>query len=63
MGDGNPLPSFAGDLLTLPLSGSPKEILDTYWNALNEDNRISLAVKAVGKDGTADEFLIRNRYA
>ncbi len=63
MGDGNPLPSFRGDLLTLPLLGSPREVLDAYWDALDKDNRVSLAVKSVRADGTAAEILIRNRHA
>lgn len=62
MGDGNPLPSFTGDILTLPLSGSAQEVLNTYWDALDKDNRVSLAVKAVKQDGAAGEFLIKNRH-
>lgn len=63
MGDGNPLPSFSGDLLTLPLIGTPQAILDAYWDALDSDNRVSLAVKEVKDDGTASEFFVRNRHA
>ena len=63
MGDGNPLPSFRGDLLVLPLEGSAQAVLDEYWDALNPDNRVSLAVKEVRNDGTAAAFLVRNRHA
>ena len=63
MGDGNPLPSFTGDLLTLPLVGSPQAILDAYWEALNPDNRVSLAVKEITPGGTCGELLIKNRHA
>ena len=63
MGDGNPLPSFTGDLLPLPLAGPPRAVLDAYWGALDQDNRVSLAVKEVKPDGTCGEFLIRNRHA
>ncbi|MDE2891470.1 MAG: inosine monophosphate cyclohydrolase [Chloroflexota bacterium] len=45
--DGNPLPAFAGDPLWLPLTGSPEDVADTYWNALDHDNKIALAVKAI----------------
>ena len=45
--DGNPLPPFAGDPLWLPLPGSPDEVADTYWNALDEDNKIALALKVI----------------
>jgi IMP cyclohydrolase len=62
MGDGNPLPSFTGDLLTLPLVGNAQAVLDAYWDALDGNNRVSLAVKEVRDDGTASEFLVRNRH-
>ena len=45
--DGNPLPPFAGDPLWLPLPGSAEEVADTYWNALNQQNKIALAVKVI----------------
>jgi IMP cyclohydrolase len=61
-GDGNPLPSFAGDPLLLPLTGSAEEVLDTYWDALNSDNRISLAVKEIPANHTASRILVRNRF-
>jgi IMP cyclohydrolase len=63
MGDGDPLPSFTGDLLTLPVAGSPQAVLDAYWEALDQNNRVSLAVKAVKQDGTVSEFFVRNRHA
>ena len=62
MGDGNPLPPFSGDPLVLPLDGGPAEILDAYWEALDADNRISLAVKSVAPDGSCKELLVRNRH-
>ena len=61
-GDGNPLPSFAGDPLLLPLAGSAEEVLETYWNALNSDNRISLAVKEISSREARSRILIRNRF-
>lgn len=60
-GDGNPLPSFSGDPLLLPLSGTAEDVLDTYWNALNADNRISLAVKEISSR-QASRILVRNRF-
>jgi IMP cyclohydrolase len=60
MGDGNPLPSFEGDPLLLPLNGTPNDVLETYWNVLDKDNRVALAVKQVRADGAAGAFLIRN---
>ena len=42
MGDGGPLPSFQGEPILLPLSGSVSDIANTYWNELDSENRISL---------------------
>jgi hypothetical protein len=60
-GDGNPLPSFSGDPLLLPLAGSAESVLETYWNALNAENRISLAAKAITSAGSA-RLLVKNRF-
>jgi hypothetical protein len=60
-GDGDPLPGFAGDPLLLPLEGGPEEVLEAYWGALHAENRISLAVKAVGPAG-GSRLLVRNRF-
>ncbi len=60
-GDGYPLPSFAGDPLFLPLMGGAEEVLETYWHALNADNRISLAVKEISST-RASRILVRNRF-
>ena len=60
MGDGSPLPSFEGDPLWLPLEGGPEVVLATYWSALDADNRVALAVKAVGEDGVLEGLWIRN---
>ncbi len=59
MGDGNPLPSFSGDPLLLPCLGNAEELLDTYWQALDSENRVALAVKWI-EDGRS-EMVIRNR--
>jgi hypothetical protein len=61
-GDGNPLPSFSGEPLVLPLAGRGEAILEHYWNGLDADNRISLAVKTVAEDGRTRELLVKNRY-
>lgn len=61
-GDGEPLPSFSGDPLLLPCMGHIDEVLDTYWNALNADNRIAIAVKRIPEDGSTSELVICNRF-
>jgi len=62
MGDGSPLPSFEGDPLLLPLDGDGEQVLEDYWNALDADNRVSLAVKCVNDAGELVDVLIRNRH-
>lgn len=60
MGDGKPLPSFATDPLPLPCAGSARETLDNYWEGLDADNRIAVAVKEIGPTGECLELLVRN---
>ena len=62
MGDGSPLPAFAGDPLLLPLRDTAQDTLDAYWDALDADNRVALAVKQILCSGEASEILVRNRF-
>jgi len=43
--DGNPIPSFEGEPEPVALSGNADEIANEIWNALNEDNKVSLFVR------------------
>ena len=61
-GDGNPLPSFSGEPLLVPLRGEAMDVLETYWAALNEANRVSLVVKSLNFDGTASRIFVKNKY-
>ena len=61
-GDGNPLPSFTGDPLLLPCAGSPEELLNMYWEALDATNRVALALKYIPVQGGVGTILVRNRY-
>jgi hypothetical protein len=65
MGNGRPLPSFSGDPLWLPLQGNPETILQTYWDGLDVENRVALAVKViVGQQPSTNgrsHLLIRNQ--
>lgn len=61
-GDGDPLPSFQGEPLWLPLEGAPEAVLDAYWEALDADNRVALAVKAIPAAGGPGELRVRNRH-
>jgi IMP cyclohydrolase len=62
-GDGDPLPSFRGDPLWLPLEGAPAAILERYWQALDAGNRVALAVKRIPAGGGPGTILVRNQYA
>ena len=62
MGDGSPLPSYVGDPLLLPIDGSAGDVMHAYWKALDDDNRVSLAVKSVTDTGELREILIENRH-
>jgi IMP cyclohydrolase len=61
-GDGDPLPSFVGEPLLLPLEGHGADILERYWTGLDAENRIALAVKTLAPDAGAAELLVRNRF-
>jgi IMP cyclohydrolase len=62
-GDGTPLPAFQGEPILLPVEGTTEEIAQTYWGALNEDNRVSLAAKFIPHQIMApSEVHIINKY-
>ena len=61
-GDGSPLPSFEGEPLWLPLAGSPEAVLARYWEALDRDNRVALALKRIPLRGGPGTLLVRNRH-
>lgn len=62
MGDGSPLPSYRGEPLVLPCDGSPSEVLMRYYEALDADNRIAVAVKQIDPAGRCLQLLVHNRY-
>ncbi len=45
-GNGDPLPSFEGTPLLLPLASSHELLAHNFWNALNPEYRVALALKA-----------------
>ena len=60
MGDGNPLPSFEGEPTLVEIGNDD---IDTFaqnvWNALNEDNKVSLFVRYIDiATGEADSRII-----
>ena len=62
IGDGNPLPGFEGEPYLMPLIGDQEGIAKTYWQALNEENKISLAVKFITIKTGKSNILIKNKY-
>ena len=60
--DGNPLPSFSGEPLLLPCHGNASEILENYWNALDAENRVSLAVKEISASTGESKIHVMNRF-
>lgn len=62
-GDGEPLPAFQGEPYLLPLEGGLQDIVETFWGALNPDNRISLAVKFIPRTSGKSQTGIMNRFS
>lgn len=57
--DGDPLPTFQGEPRRIKLSDSIDDFTDEIWNALDEENRISLYVRYTDLvDGSCEERLI-----
>jgi len=62
--DGKPLiPPFSGEPLIMPLSGDIDAVLGTYWGALDEANRVSLAVKFAPLSGGLSTVKFVNKYS
>lgn len=47
MGDGDPLPSFEGEPKPVQITGKIDAFGELLWNALNEDNKVSLFVRYI----------------
>lgn len=47
MGDGNPLPSFEGEPTQVTIKGDIDTFTGDVWNALNEDNKVSLFTRFI----------------
>lgn len=62
MGDGNPLPSFEGEPELIGLSGDIDGFTEEIWNALNEDNKVSLFVRYIEIATGKYETRIVNKY-
>lgn len=61
MGDGNPLPSFEGEPVLVGIPESIDEFADGLWNALNDDNKVSLFVRFINLENGKTETKIINK--
>ena len=57
------MPPFVGEPLVMPLEGGAYNILETYWNALNDENRVSLAVKVIDLKSKQSNIIVINRFS
>lgn len=61
MGDGNPLPSFEGEPKLVGIPNDIDEFTDGLWNALNEDNKVSLFVRFIDLESGKTQSRIVNK--
>ncbi len=59
--DGNPIPSFYGEPEEISLPNTAKELADVVWNNLNNNNKVSLFVRAIPLNGDEAEEIIINK--
>jgi IMP cyclohydrolase len=60
-GDGNPLPSFKGEPVIVPLYNDIDQTASAYWERLNADNKLSLLVKSIRLDNGQTDMRIINK--
>ena len=61
LGDGDPLPSFEGEPVRVAMEGTIDEFTHGLWDALDEENRISLFVRFVSMRSGLAETRILNK--
>ncbi len=61
MGDGSPLPSFEGEPKLVGIPNDIDEFTDGLWNALNEDNKVSLFVRFIDLESGKTKSKIVNK--
>ena len=60
--EGDPLPWFRGEPYLVPLEGDAAQIAQTFWNVLDESNRVSLVVKEINVVTKQSSVKIINKY-
>ena len=61
-GDGNPLPSFTGEPECVKLSGDIDAVTREAWDALDDDNKVSLFVRFLDLTAGSVESRIMNKF-
>lgn len=61
-GNGNPLPPFEGAPYVVPLIGGIEDIKNTFWDILNPETRVALAVKFIDTRSGQSIMTIKNRF-
>ncbi|MBQ9566142.1 MAG: phosphoribosylglycinamide formyltransferase [Synergistaceae bacterium] len=59
--DGNPLPSFSGEPRQVGIPEDIDEFASGLWDALDLENKVSLYVRVLSRDGTFEDRLM-NKY-
>lgn len=63
MSDGNPLPSFEGEPKVISIPNDFEKFTDDLWNALDEDNKVSLFVRYINLENGEVKSKIVNKNA
>jgi len=61
MGDGNPLPSYEGEPTEVEINGDIDSFTDNIWNALNENNKVSLFTRFINIETGETQTRIVNK--
>ncbi|MBN2088839.1 inosine monophosphate cyclohydrolase [candidate division KSB1 bacterium] len=59
--DETPLPPFSGESYLVPIANTLQEIAQQYWQCLDMENKISLAVKGIEVDSLKVSYHIINK--
>ena len=60
--DGNPIPTFTGEPERVSIPNDINEFAREIWTSLNENNKISLAVRYIPLDGGKAEQVVINKF-
>jgi len=60
-GDGSPLPAFEGEPHAVELLDDLGQVAELYWDALNEDNKVSLLAKFIDVETGAVDVKVINK--